>query len=816
MAEGSSERGDGEFPPTARQQANQHQPLQRSNSFQHHTEPPVLEGEALQRASNLRILVDMGFPPAHVLQTFSRLDTIEIQPVLDELLLDPDWEDPNPAIPDDDFDVTAHDDASEDGSDNSPRPRQASDPSVGSPRLERMFGRIFSRHAFPAVDALPLPNAAECLICYDPLEMAGGDVDAVGGACNHRFHDTCWVNYLTSKLGEGEVLHITCPSCPREVTAPEIRRLLPADQLARFERLVTAAELSRDPMVRWCPQPGCETPIRGWEVPRANYRQGWRLCKVGCLAGGVAVVVTHISRSPITGSLAGGCTLLGGLGTILCDGKANPTELLGRQSTCPRCQFQICFDCLMPWHPYVRCEEAAEEQIRTWAKGRDCCRCPACHVLIERIDGCNHVTCKCGHEFCWLCGADYSAGHFSEGRCRQFGGRSRIRVAPVTTAGRLMRFDGTRQAAILTMVGGLAAVLHPVQSAADLLRMPVLPLAAVATHAVLSATAHVWQVIGPTEAASSPSSHLERLGTINVTWLRTTASECVGVPLLRLARFGGALFITALVDTTGAHLFTWSGLSTRTAGCLLAGLYLAGLAKERYPRLSNVAFVATGLALVPLRLADVGGFSLPLIRETAAVLGLASRAWPVLLTIGAYNSTLAFIRLSRRAWPGRTILPPIALPEDELGNVDRPPLIRLPGPMAVARAMEPRHVPTVLLGVLRTAAWEAAVLLTGSWWGLQPEHLGFLRVGILAAQVRACFAPTSQPSTTSLREIRALDVVLAAGPAAVSVGVIALVRSPRFITAAFPVALRGVQATWQLLPYLAAGAVPIFLSPLIL
>jgi hypothetical protein len=32
--------------------------------------------------------------------------------------------------------------------------------------------------------------------------------------------------------------------------------------------------------------------------------------------------------------------------------------------------------------------------------------CPGCHNLINRVEGCSHITCKCGQQFCWVC--DYT------------------------------------------------------------------------------------------------------------------------------------------------------------------------------------------------------------------------------------------------------------------------------------------------------------------------------------------------------------------------------------------------------------------------
>ncbi len=36
--------------------------------------------------------------------------------------------------------------------------------------------------------------------------------------------------------------------------------------------------------------------------------------------------------------------------------------------------------------------------------------CPTCKEMIEKEDGCDHMQCECGHEFCYQCGRSYTGG----------------------------------------------------------------------------------------------------------------------------------------------------------------------------------------------------------------------------------------------------------------------------------------------------------------------------------------------------------------------------------------------------------------------
>ncbi|KAJ7184345.1 hypothetical protein C8R46DRAFT_1158688 [Mycena filopes] len=79
--------------------------------------------------------------------------------------------------------------------------------------------------------------------------------------------------------------------------------------------------------------------------------------------------------------------------------------------TCPSCFFTVCSSCDEEGHQGISCEDKrlqsdpGEQERRNdeWARANGVKRCPACSVWIEKTEGCNHMTCKCGAHICWVC-----------------------------------------------------------------------------------------------------------------------------------------------------------------------------------------------------------------------------------------------------------------------------------------------------------------------------------------------------------------------------------------------------------------------------
>ncbi|MBA0551859.1 hypothetical protein Golob_022720 [Gossypium lobatum] len=85
-------------------------------------------------------------------------------------------------------------------------------------------------------------------------------------------------------------------------------------------------------------------------------------------------------------------------------------ETPGELFVCGACYTETCTRCHGEYHPYLSCEKYREFKedpdisLKEWCKGKEQVKtCPVCGYIIEKIDGCNHIECKCGRHVCWAC-----------------------------------------------------------------------------------------------------------------------------------------------------------------------------------------------------------------------------------------------------------------------------------------------------------------------------------------------------------------------------------------------------------------------------
>ncbi|TIA29952.1 hypothetical protein D6C78_09905, partial [Aureobasidium pullulans] len=77
---------------------------------------------------------------------------------------------------------------------------------------------------------------------------------------------------------------------------------------------------------------------------------------------------------------------------------------------CNRCTNLTCNGCLRYAHPgqcSVDHEPKHLELLGKLAKEKGWQQCSACERFLDKSAGCNHITCPCSHQFCYVCGASW-------------------------------------------------------------------------------------------------------------------------------------------------------------------------------------------------------------------------------------------------------------------------------------------------------------------------------------------------------------------------------------------------------------------------
>lgn len=207
------------------------------------------------------------------------------------------------------------------------------------------------------LSSLPEVNhkGGACGMCYCDY----GPQDLAGLGCMHFYCKFCYSEYLSMNLVEKglQCLFTKCPeqTCRTLVSGAMFKALLPPQSYDQHRSLLVRSYFEARPSAKYCPGTDCQHGV--------DY-------------------LKQASRS------------------IVCN-----------------CGFVWCFRCRAEGHQPLSCEgmEAWNEKfgvahdplssdnwIKLFTKP-----CPKCKKHIEKNQGCMHMTCPCGHEFCWLCFGDW-------------------------------------------------------------------------------------------------------------------------------------------------------------------------------------------------------------------------------------------------------------------------------------------------------------------------------------------------------------------------------------------------------------------------
>ncbi|EOA25904.1 hypothetical protein CARUB_v10019283mg, partial [Capsella rubella] len=211
--------------------------------------------------------------------------------------------------------------------------------------------------AMEAIDyEISIRRSMTCSICFNNNFKAEDIFSSF--LCSHRFCKKCVKRYIEVKLLEGGV-----PRCPYY-------------QCESMLTLSSCASLVITPRL----QEMWEERIKEESVPMAD--------RVYCPNTNCSSLM---SKTELSKSIKQGCV---------------------------KCTMPFCINCKVPWHDNMSCNEykrlmgtnltTEDKKLNLLANRMMWRQCGKCKHMIERSEGCIHVTCRCGYSFCYTCGAEWT------------------------------------------------------------------------------------------------------------------------------------------------------------------------------------------------------------------------------------------------------------------------------------------------------------------------------------------------------------------------------------------------------------------------
>ncbi|KAI4867409.1 hypothetical protein F4820DRAFT_201713 [Hypoxylon rubiginosum] len=209
---------------------------------------------------------------------------------------------------------------------------------------------------FIQAEAWLVPLSETCIVCSDEKRVSEmPNKRRITASCEHdaTICKECVGQWIVSSMDTMTWDRLKCPDCPQLLKYENVRAFAPRDTFDRYDTLSAKALLGSIPDFMWCLNPKCSSG---------------QIHPAGC-----------------------------------------------SRAKCHGCKHSLCVRHHVPWHSGETCDEyerrtrrqrrndkASEKHVKEITKP-----CPGCKRNVNKFIGCDHVTCICGHEWCWLCFGRY-------------------------------------------------------------------------------------------------------------------------------------------------------------------------------------------------------------------------------------------------------------------------------------------------------------------------------------------------------------------------------------------------------------------------
>nr|XP_043619923.1 probable E3 ubiquitin-protein ligase ARI9 [Erigeron canadensis] len=193
-----------------------------------------------------------------------------------------------------------------------------------------------------------------CGICMDSKNESGMFRNT--NVCSHMYCKDCICEHVTVTINQRNISNVKCPdpNCKGLIGLEACQNMLPKQVLEKWEAALCESLITQSEKFIYCPFKDCSAML---------------------VDDGGVVVTT---------------------------------------SECPYCNRLFCARCRVAWHSGMDCSEfkslengerdPQDVMLMNLAKNKKWMRCPSCKFYVERISGCLHISCRCGHHFCYQCG----------------------------------------------------------------------------------------------------------------------------------------------------------------------------------------------------------------------------------------------------------------------------------------------------------------------------------------------------------------------------------------------------------------------------